>query len=60
MHGFMERFVYLLARMMRSHLSPERSSRGRYRRPAPRLIMIQAASRRWSLGTGYRSGGERR
>jgi hypothetical protein len=60
MHGFMERFVYLLARMMRSLGSPQGSSQGRYHRPTPRLIMIQAAARRWSLGTGYRSGDERR
>jgi|GEM_PF-3046747 len=60
MHGYMERFVYLLARMMRSLGSPQGSSQGRYYRPTPRLIMIQAAARRWSLGTGYRSGDERR
>jgi len=56
----MERFVYLLARMMRSLVSPQGSSQGRYRRPTPRLIMIQAAVRRESLGTGRRSGDVRR
>jgi hypothetical protein len=60
MHGYMERFVYLLARMMRSLVSPQGSSQGRYRRPTPRLIMIQAAVRRESLGTGRRSGDVRR
>jgi hypothetical protein len=55
--SYAERFAFMLARVLRRLLGPA-SARRRFQRPSePRLAVIRAAARRWTLGPSGQAGG---
>ena len=58
--GFTERFIFMLARVIR-RMAGQGASLRRIQRPIePRLAIIRAAARRWSLGASDHVGSSRR
>jgi hypothetical protein len=58
--GFTERFIFMLARVLRRIVGQGVAKRRAWRPQEPRLAVIRAAARRWSLGASDHAGAPRR